>query len=311
MANGGKKSHQKGQTEAKKETKSNSSQLPLTVLVLSVIVLGVAVFVYFQQSETDWSLWKSLNSFQSTQSKTTDTNQDENSKSKKKKKSLMDPNKVFTAEELNEYDGSDPTKPIYIALFGEVFDVTKGGKHYAKDGSYNGFAGRDGTRAFVTGEFNPKGLRPDVDDLAPRQVSDIWDWKIFYRNHKDYFYVGKLHGHYYDEKGEPTEHLAKIKETLKEAERLKTLDDEENQKWPGCNSKWDQVTGGEIWCSDMSGGIKRDWVGVPRKRLQPGKDKQKCVCVREELINDPTLEAYPDCSSTSASCKIEMTLNKV
>jgi len=32
--------------------------------------------------------------------------------------------KTFTAEELKEYDGSDPDKPLYIAFRGKVYDVT-------------------------------------------------------------------------------------------------------------------------------------------------------------------------------------------
>jgi len=39
--------------------------------------------------------------------------------------SVKDNRKVFTLEELNEYDGSDPNKPIYICIRGIVFDVTK------------------------------------------------------------------------------------------------------------------------------------------------------------------------------------------
>lgn len=32
--------------------------------------------------------------------------------------------KVFTEEELKQYDGSDPDKPVYIAYKGKVYDAT-------------------------------------------------------------------------------------------------------------------------------------------------------------------------------------------
>ena len=62
--------------------------------------------------------------------------------------------KVFTVEELAQYDGSDPEKPIYLSLMGKVFDVSAGGKYYAKGGSYGYFSGKDASRAYVTGSFN-------------------------------------------------------------------------------------------------------------------------------------------------------------
>ena len=49
-----------------------------------------------------------------------------------------------------------------------MFDVTKGERFYAKDGGYAFFSGRDGTRAFITGEFNETGAEPP---RAPRHPS--------------------------------------------------------------------------------------------------------------------------------------------
>jgi predicted heme/steroid binding protein len=50
--------------------------------------------------------------------------------------------KDFTPEELSKYDGSDPSKPIYIAVLGQVFDVTEGKEYYGPEGGYKFFAGR-------------------------------------------------------------------------------------------------------------------------------------------------------------------------
>ena len=51
------------------------------------------------------------------------------------------------------YDGSDPTKPIYLALNGTIYDVSANPGTYGPGGSYHFFAGRDAARAFLTGCF--------------------------------------------------------------------------------------------------------------------------------------------------------------
>ena len=59
--------------------------------------------------------------------------------------------KEFTADELAQYDGSDLSKPIYLAINGKVFDVSAGPKYYGKGGSYGYFSGKDASRAYITG----------------------------------------------------------------------------------------------------------------------------------------------------------------
>jgi len=60
----------------------------------------------------------------------------------------------LTDAELLQYNGEDPTKPIYLAINGTIYDVTVGAKHYGPKGSYHFFAGHDGSRGFVTGCFD-------------------------------------------------------------------------------------------------------------------------------------------------------------
>jgi predicted heme/steroid binding protein len=73
-------------------------------------------------------------------------------------------------EELAEYNGQDPSKPIYLGYRGKVYDVTAGARHYGPKGAYRFFAGRDATRAFVTGCFKEECLVDNLDGLTPEQV---------------------------------------------------------------------------------------------------------------------------------------------
>jgi predicted heme/steroid binding protein len=65
----------------------------------------------------------------------------------------------LTDTELLAYDGTDPTKPIYLALNGTIYDVSASPQTYGPGGSYHFFAGRDAARAFLTGCF--------VEDAVP------------------------------------------------------------------------------------------------------------------------------------------------
>ena len=59
-------------------------------------------------------------------------------------------------------------RTLWLSICGQVFDVTAGARHYGSGGGYAFFTGRDGTRAFVTGEFNEAGPRPPR--AAPAQA---------------------------------------------------------------------------------------------------------------------------------------------
>ncbi|GAB7343865.1 hypothetical protein MBLNU457_1830t2 [Dothideomycetes sp. NU457] len=63
--------------------------------------------------------------------------------------------------ELLQYNGADASKPVYIALNGTIYDVSAGRHVYGPGGSYSFFAGRDATRAFITGCFDTD-LTPDI-----------------------------------------------------------------------------------------------------------------------------------------------------
>ncbi|KAI9025412.1 cytochrome b5-like heme/steroid binding domain-containing protein [Hyaloraphidium curvatum] len=102
------------------------------------------------------------------------------------------PLKEFSVAELALYDGTDVSKPIYLAILGEVFDVTAGATYYAKpDGGYSFFSGVDASRSYATGCFQTH-LTHDLRGLTEKQVKSIRDWADFYRKSSKYFKVGTV-----------------------------------------------------------------------------------------------------------------------
>lgn len=154
---------------------------------------------------------------------------------------------LLTEEELLKHDGSNPNIPIYISILGRVYDVDKGRRHYEVGSGYNVFAGRDSTPSFVTGVFSREEATDDVKGLSPEEMLGIKEWLDFYR--KDYTFVGKLIGCYYDSEGNPTEALNEAKAVIKEGQKLKKLQEAENKRFPGCNSRWSVEEGSTVWCS--------------------------------------------------------------
>jgi len=52
-------------------------------------------------------------------------------------------------------------------------------------------AGKDASRAFITGDFTESGLSSDVSDFSDSQIVALYDWLSFYQ--RDYTPVGGYH----------------------------------------------------------------------------------------------------------------------
>ncbi|CAI7816591.1 unnamed protein product [Closterium sp. NIES-53] len=200
------------------------------------------------------------------------------------RKAQWQADKLWSAEELAKYNGSQKGVPLLLGILGDVFDVTKGRKHYGKGQGYNHFAGRDATRAFVSGNFSGDGLTDDLTGLSGEQCIGIADWRDFY--FKTYIHVGKLVGRFYDEQGKPKDALGEFDLLLKEGKRLRDVAKVVEKKYPGCNSRWAQNEGGKA-----EGGP----VG--------GSEDTRCACfTKEQLASRSDLQEYDGCDPDATKC---------
>ncbi|KAF0038067.1 hypothetical protein F2P81_008551 [Scophthalmus maximus] len=136
------------------------------------------------------------------------------------------------------------------------------------------------------------------------QVVALYDWLAFYQ--RDYQAVGLVIGRFYGETGQPTEALLQVEASLVEGQRIKAQSEAEKVRFPACNSEWSSARGGRVWCSTKSGGVMRDWTGVPRKLFSPGSTGVRCVCVEDPSAaeEDPNLQKYEGCPPHADSCSV-------
>jgi predicted heme/steroid binding protein len=84
----------------------------------------------------------------------------------------------LTDEQLSQYTGGDPDKPIYVAINGTIFDVSEGRSFYGPGGHYHHFAGRDATRAWVSTCFDPEYLNWDMKGIEKMFMPKWMDEEI-------------------------------------------------------------------------------------------------------------------------------------
>ncbi|KAJ7642862.1 cytochrome b5-like heme/steroid binding domain-containing protein [Mycena rosella] len=109
----------------------------------------------------------------------------------------------FTLAQLAPFNGTDPSKPIYVSIKGTVFDVSAKADVYGAERSYNVFAGKDGSKGLAMSSLEPENAVPDYRELdeADRKVLD--HWHDFFS--KRYNIVGRVIDHPVNEDEEEEE----------------------------------------------------------------------------------------------------------
>uniref|UniRef100_A0A5B7BB67 Putative membrane steroid-binding protein 2-like n=1 Tax=Davidia involucrata TaxID=16924 RepID=A0A5B7BB67_DAVIN len=95
-----------------------------------------------------------------------------------------------TEDELRAYDGSDPNKPLLMAIKGQIYDVSRSRMFYGPGGTYSLFAGRDASRALALMSFDPQDLTGNIDGLSASELEVLQDWE--YKFMEKYVKVGQL-----------------------------------------------------------------------------------------------------------------------
>lgn len=221
--------------------------------------------------------------------------------------------KVFTKEELAEYDGTDVSKPLLLVVLGEVFDVTSGSRFYAKGNEYNIFLAKDSSRAFHDGKFNRSV--EDVRDLNVMAVRDVTGWRAFFRKHETYRFVGVLDGLYFDSEGTPLPALRDVERMEQEGKDAQTHEDQVMKRFSSCSMKHDGITKiTEMWCDPSAQGETR----YPRlftwNHVGTGLEAKRCVCVTKadvegtaaDIPKGQLTQYHGDCGNWVTRCTIKV-----
>ncbi|KAI0052562.1 cytochrome b5 [Auriscalpium vulgare] len=99
--------------------------------------------------------------------------------------------RLLSEKGLAYYDGSDADRPIFLAIDGDVYDVTTNRRVYGAGGSYALMAGVDAARAFGTGCFKEHRTH-DLRGLTEDEMRGVNHWKKFFKDHKSYPLVGRV-----------------------------------------------------------------------------------------------------------------------
>jgi membrane-associated progesterone receptor component len=97
----------------------------------------------------------------------------------------------YSLKEIRDYDGSDPSKPIFIVVKGTIYDVSSRVNFYGKGGPYNIFAGRDAGRALATSSLDEKDVEnPSLEGLSADELNTLNEWEQTYAS--KYPIIGKV-----------------------------------------------------------------------------------------------------------------------
>ncbi|CAA2985500.1 probable steroid-binding protein 3 [Olea europaea var. sylvestris] len=83
----------------------------------------------------------------------------------------------LTLQQLKQYDGTDPSKPLYVAVKGRIFDMTSGKSFYGPGGPYSMFAGKDASRALAKMSKNEEDVIASLDGLTDKEMGVLNDWE--------------------------------------------------------------------------------------------------------------------------------------
>ncbi|KAJ2191451.1 Dihydrodipicolinate synthase [Coemansia sp. RSA 532] len=94
--------------------------------------------------------------------------------------------RTFTPRELCEFNGKDESTPVYLAIRGIVYDVSKSRHMYGPQGPYCNFAGRDASRGLALSAFDESVLTDldapidPLEELEKSEQAALDEWIEFF-----------------------------------------------------------------------------------------------------------------------------------
>ena len=152
-------------------------------------------------------------------------------------------------------------------------------RFYSPGEGYAEMAGKDASRAMSTGKFDVDAV-PSLQGFSEQQVSDVMQWRSFYRQHEEYRFVGFLEGPYYAADGSLTPKLQSLEDTQAQTEKVSKTMAEARQRFKACNSKskhGDDNT--ELWCDPGYHGPGTMPVYLTAYNPEAKKTESWCACV--------------------------------
>ncbi|KAI5078438.1 hypothetical protein GOP47_0006718 [Adiantum capillus-veneris] len=129
-----------------------------------------------------------------------------------------------TEEELRAYDGNDPSKPLLMAIKGQIYDVTQSRMFYGPGGPYALFAGKDASRALAKMSFEEQDLNGNLEGLGAYEMDALqdWEWKFMSK----YVKVGQITGKEIKSREVPVEDTSNAAGETDEGEKPVAKEDE-------------------------------------------------------------------------------------
>ncbi|WOL08618.1 putative steroid-binding protein 3 [Canna indica] len=104
--------------------------------------------------------------------------------------SLLPAAMELTVQQLRGFDGSDASKPIYVAVRGAIYDVSSGKGFYGPGGPYAIFAGREASRALAKMSKEEEDVCGNLGGLSDKELGVLADWEKKFQ--AKYPIVGRL-----------------------------------------------------------------------------------------------------------------------
>eukprot|EP00002_Diphylleia_rotans_P027026 TRINITY_DN5409_c0_g1_i1.p1 TRINITY_DN5409_c0_g1~~TRINITY_DN5409_c0_g1_i1.p1 ORF type:complete len:152 (+),score=25.61 TRINITY_DN5409_c0_g1_i1:29-484(+) len=92
--------------------------------------------------------------------------------------------------QLQQYDGTNPDLPIYIAIRGKVYSVGKDNPHYKPGGQYHSFAGREPNMGLAKNSTSAEHITHEISGITASEFEVLKHWAELFSN--KYLCVGEI-----------------------------------------------------------------------------------------------------------------------